>query len=56
MGSDGVIDLTTEGNVGEALRSAYDECKKRKTNPVAVNVQQVVEKSGNWSASIPSRS
>lgn len=55
MGADGCIDLTTEGNVGEALRAAYDECKKRKTNPIAVNVQQVVEQ-GKWTAVIPSRS
>ena len=55
LGSEGGVDLTTEGNVGEALRAAYDECKKRKTNPIAVNVQQVVE-SGKWIAAVPSRS
>jgi len=55
MGADGCIDLTSEGNIGEALRAAYDECKKRKANPIAINVQQVVEQ-GKWTAVIPSRS
>ena len=55
LGSDGCVDLTTEGNVGEALRAAYDECKKRKQNPIAVTVQQVVD-SGKWIAAVPSRS
>ncbi len=55
LGSDGCVDLTTEGNVGEALRAAYDECKKRKQNPISVTVQQVVEQ-GKWIASNPSRS
>ena len=56
LGDAGVIDLTKEGNVREALRAAYDECKSRKKNPVAVNVQQVIEQPGKWKASIPSRS
>jgi len=57
MGSQGCVDLTTEGNVGEALRAAYDECKQRKTNPIAINVQQVItEESGKWKAANPSRS
>lgn len=56
MGDSGVIDLTSEGNIGEALRAAYDECRSRKQNPIAVQVQQVVDQPGKWTAAIPSRS
>lgn len=56
MGDSGVIDLTSEGNIGEALRAAYDECRSRRQNPIAVQVQQVVDQPGKWTAAIPSRS
>jgi len=52
LGSDGVIDLTTEGTMGNALRMAHDECKNRKVNPVAINVQQVVD-TGKWMPTMP---
>jgi len=56
LGTQGCVDITKEGNVGEALRAAYEECRKRKTNPIAVNVQQVVESDPKWQATNPSRS
>ena len=52
LGTDGVIDLTAEGTMGNALRMAHDECKNRKVNPVAINVQQVVD-TGKWEATAP---
>ena len=52
LGIDGVVDLTAEGSIGNALRVAYDECRERKVQPVAVNVQQVVD-TGKWEATAP---
>jgi hypothetical protein len=54
LGTDGVIDLKTD-NISSALKEAYQQCKERKQNPVAVNVTQVVEQ-GKWEASVPGRS
>ena len=42
FGDEGVVDLVKTGNIGEALRDAYEEALNRKQNPVAVNVQRVV--------------
>lgn len=57
MGENGVVDLEASGNISNALKAAYAECKQRKTNPISVNVVQMAEgDSGNWEASIPSRS
>ena len=52
LGSEGVIDLTAEGTMGNALRLAHDECKNRKVNPVSVVCQQVVD-TGKWQATAP---
>jgi len=54
MGTDGVVD-TTADTISQALKSAYEECKARRTNPVNVTVTQVVEQ-GKWEASRPGRS
>ncbi len=42
FGDDGVVDLEKTGNIGQALRDAYEEALNRKQNPVAVNVQRIV--------------
>jgi len=54
LGSDGTIDLTASGNINNALRKASEECRKRKANPVSVNVQRVIELD-EWETSAPVR-
>tara|TARA_R110000824_G_scaffold288781_7_gene477237 strand:+ start:2404 stop:2619 length:216 start_codon:yes stop_codon:yes gene_type:complete len=54
LGSDGTIDLMSEGNINNALRKASEECRKRRVNPISVNVQQIIE-SDDWETNAPVR-
>lgn len=57
MGDAGISTVESEGNISNALKAAYAECKAKKQNPISVNVVQLSEAdSGKWKASIPSRS
>jgi len=42
FGDEGIVDLERDGNIGVALRDAYEEALNRKLTPVSVNVQRVV--------------
>ncbi len=54
LGSKGTIDLTTTGNINNALRKASEECRKMRVNPISVNVQQIIE-SDDWKTNAPVR-
>ncbi|MBP04041.1 MAG: hypothetical protein CMA72_04570 [Euryarchaeota archaeon] len=54
LGEDGVVDLEVNGNIKTALGAGYEECKKRKTNPVSITTTQIIDL-GKWQAITPIR-